>query len=168
MAAAASRIGKSVLHVDSNDYYGGQWASFNLENIQKLFENVGQNKIVDKSEEESRTDVIALDPTDFSDIIKYAECNWFVESEAEEIAEDVNKLNLTENESSTENASDYNDEGKNSAASSEEVPQPKEEEKENEKEVKWTKNKILTEFRKFNIDFTPKVRKLVKVKSTSN
>lgn len=36
IAAAASRVGKSVLHLDSNDYYGGFWASFNLEAIQSL------------------------------------------------------------------------------------------------------------------------------------
>ncbi|KAM7342398.1 rab escort protein [Cochliomyia hominivorax] len=31
VAAAASRIGKSVLHIDPNEYYGGSWASFNLD-----------------------------------------------------------------------------------------------------------------------------------------
>lgn len=38
IAAAASRIGKSVLHLDSNDFYGGYWASFNLENIKTVRE----------------------------------------------------------------------------------------------------------------------------------
>lgn len=33
IAAAASRVGKSVLHVDENEFYGGFWASFNLENF---------------------------------------------------------------------------------------------------------------------------------------
>ncbi|EFA02190.1 rab proteins geranylgeranyltransferase component A 1 [Tribolium castaneum] len=36
ISAAASRIGKRVLHIDSNNYYGGLWASFNLDAIQKL------------------------------------------------------------------------------------------------------------------------------------
>lgn len=31
IAAAASRVGKTVLHVDENEYYCGYWASFNLE-----------------------------------------------------------------------------------------------------------------------------------------
>lgn len=31
IAAAASRVGKSVLHVDENDYYGGYWTSFNFD-----------------------------------------------------------------------------------------------------------------------------------------
>ncbi|EAA07234.4 AGAP010419-PA [Anopheles gambiae str. PEST] len=35
IAAAASRIGKTVLHLDTNDYYGGYWASFNLEAFRK-------------------------------------------------------------------------------------------------------------------------------------
>lgn len=32
-AAALSRIGKSVLHVDKNPYYGDQWASFTLQQL---------------------------------------------------------------------------------------------------------------------------------------
>ncbi|KAK3099926.1 hypothetical protein FSP39_011899 [Pinctada imbricata] len=35
LAAAFSRIGQTVLHIDRNDYYSGQWASFNLEGIEK-------------------------------------------------------------------------------------------------------------------------------------
>ena len=31
VAAAASRVGKTVLHIDPNEYYGGSWASFNLD-----------------------------------------------------------------------------------------------------------------------------------------
>lgn len=33
IAAVASRVGKSVLHIDENEFYGGLWASFNLENF---------------------------------------------------------------------------------------------------------------------------------------
>ncbi|KAL1505396.1 hypothetical protein ABEB36_004970 [Hypothenemus hampei] len=33
LSAAASRIGKTVLHIDSNDYYGCNWASFNLQTL---------------------------------------------------------------------------------------------------------------------------------------
>lgn len=33
IAAAASRVGKTVLHVDENDFYCGYWASFNLESL---------------------------------------------------------------------------------------------------------------------------------------
>ncbi|XP_025085807.1 rab proteins geranylgeranyltransferase component A 2-like isoform X2 [Pomacea canaliculata] len=35
LAAAFSRIGLKVLHIDRNDYYGGPWASFNLQGVDK-------------------------------------------------------------------------------------------------------------------------------------
>ncbi|XP_055625977.1 rab proteins geranylgeranyltransferase component A [Toxorhynchites rutilus septentrionalis] len=38
VAAAASRVGKTVLHLDSNEYYGGFWSSFNLESLGKYVE----------------------------------------------------------------------------------------------------------------------------------
>jgi Rab proteins geranylgeranyltransferase component A len=31
IAAAASRVGKSVFHIDENDFYGGFWSSFNFD-----------------------------------------------------------------------------------------------------------------------------------------
>eukprot|EP01134_Creolimax_fragrantissima_P001167 CFRG1167T1 len=34
LAAALARVGKSVLHVDKNDYYGSEWATTNLAGIQ--------------------------------------------------------------------------------------------------------------------------------------
>lgn len=33
IAAAASRIGKIVLHIDPNDFYGSYWSSFNLKSL---------------------------------------------------------------------------------------------------------------------------------------
>lgn len=33
IAAAASRVGKAVLHVDENEFYGGFWSSFNFDNF---------------------------------------------------------------------------------------------------------------------------------------
>ncbi|EDV98245.1 rab proteins geranylgeranyltransferase component A [Drosophila grimshawi] len=38
IAAAASRIGKTVLHIDANEYYGDAWSSFNLEAFNCLLE----------------------------------------------------------------------------------------------------------------------------------
>jgi Rab proteins geranylgeranyltransferase component A len=40
VAAAAARNGHTVLHIDSNDFYGGQWAAFTLDGIQKWVETV--------------------------------------------------------------------------------------------------------------------------------
>ncbi|XP_073811629.1 rab escort protein [Musca autumnalis] len=36
VAAAASRVGKTVLHIDPNEFYGGSWASFNLDAFNAL------------------------------------------------------------------------------------------------------------------------------------
>ncbi|XP_044749171.1 rab proteins geranylgeranyltransferase component A [Coccinella septempunctata] len=36
VSAAASRNGKRVLHLDNKSYYGGHWASFNLEDFQNI------------------------------------------------------------------------------------------------------------------------------------
>lgn len=38
IAAAASRVGKTVLHVDENEYYGGYWASFNFDTFMSHLE----------------------------------------------------------------------------------------------------------------------------------
>lgn len=40
VAAACSRIGKNVLHLDSSDHYGGLWASYNFEGLQKFIKEV--------------------------------------------------------------------------------------------------------------------------------
>ena len=40
VAAALSRIGKTVLHLDRNDFYGENWASFNLENLEQWISSV--------------------------------------------------------------------------------------------------------------------------------
>lgn len=45
IAAALSRVGKSVLHLDINEHYGGDWASFNLENLEIWIENLKNNSI---------------------------------------------------------------------------------------------------------------------------
>lgn len=33
IAAACARIGKTVVHIDENDYYGNQWASFSFDQL---------------------------------------------------------------------------------------------------------------------------------------
>lgn len=38
IAAAASRVGKTVLHIDENEYYCGYWASFNLDSFMSHLE----------------------------------------------------------------------------------------------------------------------------------
>lgn len=104
MAAAASRIGKSVLHLDPHDFYGGYWASFNLEAIQSL----SGSKINTDSQPENNT----------------------VPSHARLHDNLCCLQNIVQKWSQPSSASEEN------------VP----------------KDKALKEFRKFNIDITPKVQ----------
>lgn len=46
IAAAASRVGKSVLHVDENEYYCGYWASFNLDSFMSHLESSRNDEIM--------------------------------------------------------------------------------------------------------------------------
>ncbi|XP_014675743.1 PREDICTED: rab proteins geranylgeranyltransferase component A 2-like [Priapulus caudatus] len=39
LAAALARIGKNVLHIDRNDHYGGDWASFNMDSMRRWIAN---------------------------------------------------------------------------------------------------------------------------------
>lgn len=69
VAAAASRIGKTVIHIDPNEYYGGVWASFNLESFCGLLEkgsngelrNTSQKWHVAKKLEEAESETVNSD-----------------------------------------------------------------------------------------------------------
>lgn len=43
VAAACSRIHKNVLHLDSSDHYGGLWASYNFDGLQKFIKEVNSD-----------------------------------------------------------------------------------------------------------------------------
>lgn len=43
VAAACSRIGKDVLHLDFSDHYGGLWASYNFDGLQKFIKEVNSD-----------------------------------------------------------------------------------------------------------------------------
>uniref|UniRef100_A0A0A9XFE1 Rab proteins geranylgeranyltransferase component A n=1 Tax=Lygus hesperus TaxID=30085 RepID=A0A0A9XFE1_LYGHE len=42
VAAAAARIGKQVLHIDKNKYYGQHWATFNYDDVQQWVGDLGE------------------------------------------------------------------------------------------------------------------------------
>lgn len=53
VAAAAARNGHTVLHIDSNDFYGGQWSAFTFDGIQKWVEDNRRGPDVDESQPEA-------------------------------------------------------------------------------------------------------------------
>ncbi|XP_053681235.1 rab proteins geranylgeranyltransferase component A [Anopheles nili] len=107
VAAAASRIGKTVLHLDTNDYYGGYWASFNLESFRKYMLLKEHN-----SEREDKTVLTGINNflplCSHSTIVRNGKEKWF---------------NFDEN-------GDVDG---------------------------WNQTRIEQEFRRFNIDLTPKL-----------
>lgn len=136
LAAAASRIGKTVLHIDPNDYYGGSWASFNLENIQALVNSSQLNTTTNSNVNETSAGIVQINGSNNSSIIKNATNEWAsitvttapTKEEHMPLTENVdNKFELRD--CVTENVDEFI----------------------------WTKEKVLGEFRKFNIDITPKV-----------
>ena len=50
VAAAAARLGHSVLHIDPNDYYGDAWAAFSFDGLQQW---IGRNE----NDEEEKVEV---------------------------------------------------------------------------------------------------------------
>ncbi|CAK1578676.1 unnamed protein product [Parnassius mnemosyne] len=106
VAAACSRIHKNVLHLDSSDHYGGLWASYNFDGLQKFIKEV------------------TSDPKKQVQVYNLIE-QWYIEKESP----------------------------------------PEEEKKEGEAEDGkteppkkiWSQANFASEYRKFNIDMTPKL-----------
>lgn len=110
VAAACSRIGKNVLHLDSSDHYGGLWASYNFDGLQKFIKEVN-------SDQKRQLQVYNLSE------------QWYIEKDSPQ----------------EEEKKEENDESKTEDSKSE--PQKK----------VWTQANFTTEYRKFNIDMTPKL-----------
>jgi len=130
IAAAASRIGKQVLHIDHRDYYGGNWASFSFSNLQSVLDpqTVCQS-VVDPQigDESAPSGLVDKDLTLRSNFTSFTnvEQQWNIVVFEEVPAENDNP------ESETQSPP-------------------------NHKKV-WTKEEILKESRKFNFDLSPKV-----------
>ncbi|XP_041972703.1 rab proteins geranylgeranyltransferase component A 1 [Aricia agestis] len=104
VAAACSRIGKDVLHLDTSDHYGGLWASYNFDGLQKFIKEV-------KS-----------DPAKQPQVYNLTE-KWYIEKDS------------TQDEEKKEG----------------------EENKTEESKKIWSQSSFASEYRKFNIDMTPKL-----------
>uniref|UniRef100_A0A182LZF3 Rab proteins geranylgeranyltransferase component A n=1 Tax=Anopheles culicifacies TaxID=139723 RepID=A0A182LZF3_9DIPT len=73
IAAAASRVGKTVLHLDTNDYYGGYWASFNLETFRKYLQSASSS--VSTTVEAINNNFLQLNPLPTA--IRNARESWY-------------------------------------------------------------------------------------------
>nr|CAI5857110.1 unnamed protein product [Callosobruchus analis] len=136
LSAAASRIGKRVLHIDRSYCYGGQWASFSLEGMCKLQEEHLKREDILRNLESQQTqdhEFVELGNSYFG--IKNIECRWHVQSCS-------NTSEVEESKEAIDNQGDglFQNEGQ-----------------EIEKPVIWNKERLLKESRRFNIDLVPKL-----------
>ncbi|XP_021937749.1 rab proteins geranylgeranyltransferase component A 1 [Zootermopsis nevadensis] len=165
VAAAASRIGKRVLHLDSNEYYGGLWASFNFEGIQKWIEDCHHPA---NPQEENVMSAVANDGemlikagNQFSTISNIEE-KWYI---VEELADYQEGLLFSRN-TQTDGGEIKGD--VDNTKKEEDYETEKHEEEESEagcgKDIvphaptqQWSQAKLKKEYRKFNLDLAPKL-----------
>ncbi|KAG7163905.1 Rab proteins geranylgeranyltransferase component A-like [Homarus americanus] len=134
VAAASARVGKKVLHIDKNDYYGGQWASFTLRNIEQwVEEHTASHQETKNTEECALEEGEKLAPTsDPRRVYSKVKLSWHAHDEAPTASE----------ESATK---DDSGEG-----SSEETTTPKAETKDEAKEIKtWSQEEMMQLSRKY-------------------
>ncbi|KAJ4446648.1 hypothetical protein ANN_13345 [Periplaneta americana] len=169
VAAAASRIGKKVLHLDSNEYYGGLWASFNFEGLQKWMEDC--RKPAKSSQEGEVTastkevEKLIKAGNQFSTVFNIEEKWYIVEELAEsEEGQSVSKITQTDGEEQGKGGGDVDDAKK---AEDDETEKNEAEEKPDAGDGKdvvtsaptkqWSQAKVKKEYRKFNLDLAPKL-----------
>ncbi|XP_033218479.1 rab proteins geranylgeranyltransferase component A 2 [Belonocnema kinseyi] len=143
VAAAASRIGKKVLHLDSNEYYGGLWATFNFDGFQKWIEDLKTNKSDSRdSDPKVESGESFLKASNQYSTVENIEENWY-------IVDDADLPEVSSKDTQTEGAGDAPPEG------AEKSDEDKVEKKELVKH--WSTDRIKKEYRKFNIDLAPKL-----------
>ncbi|KAI4499972.1 hypothetical protein M0802_004842 [Mischocyttarus mexicanus] len=159
VAAAASRIGKKVLHLDSNEYYGGLWATFNFDGLQKWIEDL---KTAKNNTRDTKVDLedgqIFLKASDQYSAVENIEETWYISNDA-----DLPVLS----------SKDTQTDGIGDSVGNEGTEKTDEDNTEKKEIVKhWSIDRIKKEYRRFNIDLAPKLLfargKLVELLISSN
>jgi len=155
VAAAASRVGKRVLHLDNNEYYGGMWAAFNFDGLQKWLGEC-QNKAPELEHESTDNllkegDTLIKAGSQFATVFNIEE-KWFIPEE------------LVEKEGEAQATKESQTEGEGQAKGDHEGDQEKGEKESSESEKRdsaqsrcWSQAKLKTLYRKFNLDLAPKL-----------
>jgi len=154
VAAAASRIGHTVLHLDPRDYYGGDWAAFTLDGLQQWIEEHQQNSLDPRTSESTKVELKEGEElielvTDSS--VESASSQWHIKDDPseEESKEEKNDV-ATEEESNLSGLAGEADQ--DSVAT--QVPTLPAVSKSNRR---WPKHKVETSSRRFNLDLIPRL-----------
>lgn len=102
LAAAASRNGHTVLHVDTNSFYGGHWAAFNFEGIQEWIKNQECEKPAREDKEFELGDGEKMLRLEEEKVFQDLKQEWFVSDEQPksviDATEELEKANLEESD----------------------------------------------------------------------
>ncbi|KAJ9600791.1 hypothetical protein L9F63_001071, partial [Diploptera punctata] len=169
IAAAASRIGKKVLHLDSNEYYGGLWASFNFEGLQKWMEDCRQPPTVSEDNvalSESKEGETMMKAGNQFSVVFNIEEKWYILEELEESLENqsFSKNTQTDTEEQGKAGGDVDNAKKSEDESEKKEGEGSESDAGDSKDIafqgpikQWSQSKLKKEYRKFNLDLAPKL-----------
>ena len=142
VAAAAARNGHTVLHLDDNGYYGGDWAAFNMEGIQEWINKeeteLGKEDDIGKLEEKYAKEgekIVRLRRSQNRTDVKQ---EWFVPDQEQE----------NEDEDPTEPDPRTEEEHADVEASPRHAKQQR---------PHWTKKRVNDSSRNFNLDLAPRL-----------
>ncbi|XP_054261403.1 rab proteins geranylgeranyltransferase component A-like [Macrosteles quadrilineatus] len=157
VAAAASRVGKRVLHLDCNEYYGGMWAAFNFDGLQKWLAEC-QNKSSELEHESTDNllkegESLVKAGSQFATVFNIEE-KWLIPEVLQEKDGEPQPSKDTQTEGNCDLAKEEHEGGleKGEKESSE-----SEKDKDSSQSKCWSQNKLKTLYRKFNLDLAPKL-----------
>nr|XP_045584884.1 rab proteins geranylgeranyltransferase component A 1-like isoform X1 [Procambarus clarkii] len=152
VAAASARVGKKVLHIDKNDYYGGQWASFTLKGLEQwVDEHSASPQETTKEELESKEGETLVATCDPRRVYSKVKLRWHVQkavTPSEETPIEVH--GESGGNQSCGEGGETTDLSKEKEGSSETKDEAKE-------HKKWSQDEMRNLSRKFNLDLAPKL-----------
>ncbi|CAL8281287.1 unnamed protein product [Arctogadus glacialis] len=168
VAAACSRVGQRVLHLDRRSYYAGKWASFTFNGLLSWIEE--QSKITTSEEHdwssqlEDGEDLIGLTTGDVSQVTNLQVFNYTSEEE-EQVPSSPLEEEAKEDEEEDEGGADQTpagetqEEGAPSSESEvkEEINTPAQKSQPEKSKKRLTYAELLKEGRRFNIDLVSKL-----------
>ncbi|XP_067681874.1 rab proteins geranylgeranyltransferase component A 2-like [Haliotis asinina] len=171
LAAAFSRNGYKVLHIDRNDFYSDTWASFNTGGIDKWKvrneaaeqENEKQDKKSPELKDGERVILLPGIPTDTNKIKVQYHVAEEIDTPEEIVAAESGSSQETNTSPEQLPQSDMEVEGQFDDKTEEEPLETSKEQEQVEKEESkpvqkiWTANDIKENWRRFNLDLAPKV-----------
>ncbi|XP_072231249.1 rab proteins geranylgeranyltransferase component A 1 isoform X2 [Leuresthes tenuis] len=103
VAAACSRVGQRVLHLDRRSYYAANWASFTFNGLLTWIQQQHEESQPDEAHDwssllEQGEELIDLSNSDFTSITNLQVCCYTSEEDEEEEAHDADPPNTTEEE----------------------------------------------------------------------